>query len=137
MVRFPSRKPHHCLLLTNTNSTVPPYADEFVFVKYPYLLSKSTQRVEVFRHAGSGFRNGNRSVVVRNKNIFFYIFFSFTANLPYQSANVHKGSSLIKFFHIITLMVSPAFRSSGTSQVNLPPAKTASTVFTSIISLPE
>ena len=38
MVQFSSRKPHHCLLLTNTNSTVPEYADEFVFVKYAYLF---------------------------------------------------------------------------------------------------
>jgi len=51
MARFSSRKPHHCSLLTNTNSTVPVYADEFVFVKYTYLLSKSTLRVEVSRHA--------------------------------------------------------------------------------------
>ena len=50
MVRFSRRKPHHCLLLTNTNSTVPEYADEFVFVKYTYLLSKSTPRVEVSTH---------------------------------------------------------------------------------------
>jgi len=34
------------LLPTNANSTVPTYADEFAFVEYPYLLSKSAQRVE-------------------------------------------------------------------------------------------
>ena len=46
MERFPLGKPLHCLLPTNTNSTVRQYADEFVFVKYPYLLSKSFQCVE-------------------------------------------------------------------------------------------
>ena len=45
-VRFSSREPHRCLLFKNTNSTVPLYADEFVFLKYTYLLSKSPQRVE-------------------------------------------------------------------------------------------
>ena len=38
MERFPLGKPLHCLLPTNTNSTVRQYADEFVFVKYPYLF---------------------------------------------------------------------------------------------------
>ncbi len=46
--RISSREPRHCLLSTNTNSTVPTYANEFVFAEYTYLLSKSTQRVEVF-----------------------------------------------------------------------------------------
>ena len=53
MERFPLRKPLHCLLPTNTNSTVRQYADEFVFVEYPYLLSESPQRVELSRHAES------------------------------------------------------------------------------------
>ncbi len=51
MARFPRWEPRHCLLSSKTNSTVPTYADEFVFAKYTYLFRSLFLRVEVPRHA--------------------------------------------------------------------------------------
>ena len=65
MERFLSRKPLHCLLPTITNSTVRQYADEFVFLKYTYLLSKSHLRV--------GFID---TQTVRKANRFYMLIFS-------------------------------------------------------------
>ncbi len=53
MARISSREPRHYLLSTNTNSTVPTYADEFVFVEYTYLLSKSISACRSFCPQGT------------------------------------------------------------------------------------
>lgn len=70
MVLFPSRKQHHCLLLTNPNSTAPKCADEFVFAKYPYLLSNSTQRVEKMQNIDLS--KSSTEIHLTNKFVFIH-----------------------------------------------------------------